>query len=166
MANHLGLGQTTVKYWLKKHGLSTQFKMYNKGASMINGDMVATHKICPKCEIEKTIDNFYVVKRGEGKRYNGYCKMCNNFVCANRHRSVKTKMIEYKGSKCERCSLKLKDSHYSVFEFHHVNKEEKDPKFSRIKCWSWEKIIKELERCMLVCANCHRIIHWDNNQLK
>jgi predicted HNH restriction endonuclease len=68
-------------------------------------------------------------------------------------------MINYKGGKCERCPLKLEDSHYSVFEFHHTNPKEKDINFKRIKMFKWGKIKNEIDKCMLVCSNCHRIIH-------
>ena len=72
---------------------------------------------------------------------------------------VKLKMIEYKGGQCNRCNLKLENTHYSVFEFHHRNPEEKDVNFAKIKYQKWDVIQKEIDKCDLLCANCHRITH-------
>ena len=72
-------------------------------------------------------------------------------------------MIDYKGGKCCKCDLHIKNSHYAVFEFHHINPKEKDIKFIKIKYRKWEYIIEELKKCILVCSNCHRIIHAELN---
>lgn len=68
-------------------------------------------------------------------------------------------MVKYKGGECERCKLKLEDTHYSVFDFHHINSEEKDPNFGKIKFQKWEVIKEEIDKCQLLCSNCHRITH-------
>jgi hypothetical protein len=68
-------------------------------------------------------------------------------------------MIEYKGGQCERCRLNLNDTHYAVFDFHHIDPSEKDDNFKKIKFQKWEKIKQEIDKCMLVCSNCHREIH-------
>ena len=70
-------------------------------------------------------------------------------------------MIEYKGGKCEHCPLELKDSHPAVFDFHHLDSDEKDLNFNGVKGWKWERIIVELDKCSLLCSNCHRIEHYE-----
>lgn len=76
-------------------------------------------------------------------------------------------MIEHKGGECEHCYLKLKNSHPAVYDFHHMDPNEKDINFSSVKYWKWGKIVDELNKCNLLCSNCHRIEHarLDNNGL-
>lgn len=73
-----------------------------------------------------------------------------------RRRVLKLKAIELMGSKCMVCGY---DKHQGVLEFHHVNAATKSfgistGGFSR----SWTSIYAELQKCILVCANCHREI--------
>jgi predicted HNH restriction endonuclease len=88
-----------------------------------------------------------------------YCKSCFNKRCVIRWIKRKIEAINLKGGKCENCGLQLQDSHYSVFEFHHRNPIEKDNDWSKLRTMSWSKIQKELDKCALLCANCHRIVH-------
>ena len=48
-----------------------------------------------------------------------------------------------------------------VMDFHHRNESEKDLFFesSRMKLWSIKRIDEELDKCVVLCANCHRIRH-------
>ncbi len=68
----------------------------------------------------------------------------------------KQKAIEYLGGKCMHCGGKF---HPSVYDFHHVNPSEKEGLLSKILGASWIKIQKELDKCILLCANCHRLEH-------
>ncbi len=68
--------------------------------------------------------------------------------------------IEYKGYKCEVCGYgKCSDA----LEFHHVNSSEKDFSISeKGYTRSWAKVKEELDKCMILCANCHRELHAKN----
>lgn len=147
----LKLSHTAVRYWLKKLNLKTKTEYKNK-IKIIDG-----FKICNKCNLNKPLDDFY--KKTNKKHYSPKCKKCANKYYGNRIKDVKIKMIEYKGGECERCELKLKDSHYSVFDFHHLDPKTKDVKFDKIKFRKWEVIQKEIDKCALLCSNCHRITH-------
>ncbi|MDD4989481.1 MAG: hypothetical protein PHS53_05195 [Candidatus Pacebacteria bacterium] len=73
---------------------------------------------------------------------------------AKRRRKIKVMAIEYKGGKCQICGY---DRFPGVLELHHLNKAEKsfgigDKGYTR----SWEKVKAELDKCILLCANCHR----------
>lgn len=69
---------------------------------------------------------------------------------------TKEKAVEYKGGKCVKCGY---DKCVKALEFHHLDPNEKDFGIS-INCnRAWEKIKIELDKCILVCANCHREIH-------
>lgn len=77
----------------------------------------------------------------------------------NWRKRLKVKAVEYKGGKCmyNNCGY---NKCISALEFHHLNPNEKDFSLSeRGNCVSWEKVKVELDKCILVCANCHREIH-------
>ena len=71
--------------------------------------------------------------------------------------------VEYKGSKCMVCGY---NRCIEALEFHHNNSTEKDFSISeKGYTRSWAKVKEELDKCMLLCANCHREIHAQQAQL-
>ena len=70
-------------------------------------------------------------------------------------KNVKMKMVEYKGGKCEICGY---NKCIEALEFHHINPKEKDFNISG-GTKSFNSLKSELDKCILVCANCHREIH-------
>lgn len=66
----------------------------------------------------------------------------------------KTTLIEQKGGCCERCGYKKSRR---VLTFHHENPSEKKFGFSINELWSrtWTSILEEVEKCTLLCMNCH-----------
>jgi hypothetical protein len=75
------------------------------------------------------------------------------YVVAHRRR-LKDRAIEYKGGRCQLCSYAKCNG---ALEFHHVNKATKRfglAKNGRIR--SWTLIRAELDKCILICSNCHR----------
>ncbi len=115
-------------------------------------------KKCTRCKIEKPTYDFYPQKT-HNKGVMSFCKSCFNKLCIQRWIQRKIDTINYKGSQCYRCKLHIDNSHYAVFEFHHRDPSIKDVSWNKLRLKSWEKIFLELEKCDLVCANCHRIIH-------
>ena len=79
----------------------------------------------------------------------------------DRKRANKQKAIEYMGSKCEDCG---QEYHHSVYEFHHVDPSEKDKSIGHLRSHSWERIKEELDKCVMLCANCHRVRHWREDE--
>jgi DNA-binding CsgD family transcriptional regulator len=71
-----------------------------------------------------------------------------------RHK-LKEMSVNYKGGCCEICGY---DKCINALEFHHKDPKEKDFSPSG-KSYSWERVKNEIEKCILVCANCHREIH-------
>jgi hypothetical protein len=65
--------------------------------------------------------------------------------------------IDYKGGKCQICGY---NKCLDVLEFHHLNTSEKDFGISQKGYTrSWIKVKIELDKCVMLCANCHREIH-------
>jgi predicted HNH restriction endonuclease len=112
-------------------------------------------KHCKRCDTEKTSDEFY--RRRKGKDLSPYCKSCSNQVTVERQRKFKRKCIDYKGGKCEVCGY---DKCESALEFHHREPEQKDFSVSKSRLTSFsDKVTAELDKCALLCANCHREVH-------
>jgi uridine phosphorylase len=109
-------------------------------------------KICSDCKKTLSKDNFYK----KGLRLQSKCKKCHNKYCIKRWTNRKVEAIEYMGTYCLDCN---KSYHYSVFEFHHLIPYEKDMSWIKMRLTSKDKMKKELDKCVLLCANCHRTRH-------
>jgi len=112
-------------------------------------------KKCSRCDV--------VLVPGENiteYRYNDRerrCRDCMQSERVEKTRGLKQKAIEYKGGKCEDCGGVF---HRRAYDFHHLNPEEKEGKLTQMfRSRKWEYILPELDKCVLLCANCHRIRH-------
>jgi len=76
----------------------------------------------------------------------------------NRRRKVREMALEYKGGKCQICGY---DKCLAALDFHHIDPTQKDFGISaKGYTRSWEKVKLEVDKCVLICANCHREIHY------
>lgn len=76
---------------------------------------------------------------------------------AKRRRRLKQMVVEYKGGKCSLCGY---NRCISAFDLHHLDEGTKEFGLStRGLTRSWVKLKAEADKCILVCANCHREIH-------
>lgn len=71
----------------------------------------------------------------------------------------KKKAIDYKGGRCARCGY---DRYYGALHFHHVDPKIKDVSWNKLRLRSWDKITEELDKCEILCANCHAEEHLSN----
>ena len=82
---------------------------------------------------------------------------------SRRRKKLREMAREYKGGKCILCGYKKSQR---ALSFHHLNPKEKDFDLSsRGLTRSWERIKKEIDKCVLLCANCHMEIHEGITQL-
>lgn len=100
------------------------------------------------------------------------CRFCNRplrnarqNVCApcsvtRSQRRRKIRAVQYYGGKCIRCGY---DKCPAVLTFDHRDPTIKEvaPSYAILK-WSWDKTKKELDKCDLLCANCHGERHYGN----
>jgi predicted transcriptional regulator len=68
----------------------------------------------------------------------------------------KTTAAAERNNTCQRCGLQSKI--LSVFDFHHLDPASKNRDFASIRTWTQYR--EELQKCVMLCSNCHRIIHW------
>lgn len=82
---------------------------------------------------------------------------------AKRRKKVREMAINYKGGRCMLCGYK---KCIQALEFHHLDTSRKDFSISdKGYARSWEKVKDEIEKCILICANCHRELHAGIKQL-
>lgn len=74
-------------------------------------------------------------------------------------RSIKEKAVLAFGGKCELCGY---SACVAALEFHHLDPSKKEFHFSHViaKPKNIKKVQEELNKCALVCSNCHKEIHF------
>ena len=84
-----------------------------------------------------------------------HCKKCHS---KGNHRvtvETRNRAIEYLGGKCQLCGF---NRWSGALEFHHRDPSTKDPAlFRRLK--NFENLKPELDKCILLCSNCHQEEH-------
>jgi hypothetical protein len=83
-------------------------------------------------------------------------KLCAACVSKQRRRNLKLKAVAYKGGKCRKCGYY---KCVGAMDFHHLNPNEKEFTISG-NSGKWENIKKELDKCELLCKNCHAERHY------
>lgn len=117
---------------------------------------IPDRKICNVCHIEYPIENFN--KNSTGRYYRPSCRDCFNRMTKDRQNAIKQKSVDYKGGKCSICGY---SKCLTALEFHHLDPKEKDINISKINSIDLSKYISELDKCVLLCSNCHREIHFN-----
>lgn len=131
------------------------------------------NKFCSKCKEEKDINNFRLNKRRKDG-HQSWCKECHSkrekqvwgnskerrdkVLKENKNRRVRNKKFIYdylSNHPCEKCG----ESNPIVLTFHHINPSNKKNDISALSCgcYSIKLITKEIEKCQVLCANCHCI---------
>lgn len=81
------------------------------------------------------------------------CKKCRSEAVTKARQRRKLELVELLGGCCEICGY---GRCVGALHFHHL-----DPKTKRYSiaqkgaCRSWEDMVEEIDKCILVCANCH-----------
>lgn len=85
------------------------------------------------------------------------CKKCRVEAVLKRRSKIKEMAVQYKGGKCCICGY---NKYIGALEFHHLDPNQKDFGIgSKGYTRSSDKVKEELDKCICVCANCHREIH-------
>lgn len=89
------------------------------------------------------------------------CKKCE-YVYSRRYLdNLKLKVMEYAGNKCQECGY---NKCFRALHFHHIDPKTKEfaifegrPGFKKTR--NWGKLKSEIDKCILLCANCHMQLH-------
>lgn len=83
----------------------------------------------------------------------------NKELVAAYRRKIKTMAIIYKGGECIICGY---SRYHSALDFHHINPENKNFQISSGNTYAWSTVKDELDKCVLLCKNCHSELHGEN----
>ena len=126
--------------------------------------MTEHFRTCRHCNQSKRLSEFANAGRSNGVQYRRWlCVKCYSKRKYEVRINNRKKLDEYRGGlKCQQCGI---DDH-RVMEFHHRDPSKKDNSISSMLTHSWKRIVREIEKCDVLCANCHRILHYEERESK
>jgi transposase len=141
IAETVGLSKTTVRHWLREHGLQTQWAARRQASKNHQPRLMLR---CPR----HGTTPFRRRTRG------GYrCAKCRAEAVSRRRRRVKQLLVDEAGGHCVVCGY---DRCVAALEFHHLVPADKRFSLShRGVARSLAKARSEASKCALLCANCH-----------
>lgn len=111
------------------------------------------------CNRTLPLTDFCETKKG-GRH--SYCRACDRQRQRDRHRDLKKEAVLYRGGKCNICGY---SRCISALDFHHLDPSQKDFTVSVKKGTLDAEMKLELDKCVLLCSNCHREVHAGLTQL-
>ncbi|MDD3412373.1 MAG: hypothetical protein PHY47_00045 [Lachnospiraceae bacterium] len=74
---------------------------------------------------------------------------------------IKSDFILDKGGECSHCKIKYNFKNAAIFDFHHIDPKEKEYNLGQgtVNKIKLSVLKEELKKCILICSNCHRLIH-------
>ena len=133
-----------------------------------------THRECGKCATMRGVDEFYpsVLKTGRG----AWCKDCTRLYYRDLHasrpglhaeiqrkqRRRKRDFVRSFKKECQQCG----EDHPAVLDLHHLDPAVKEfnVSWAAANNRSLDKLEAEIAKCVVLCANCHRKLHWEESQ--
>lgn len=95
------------------------------------------------------------------------CKKCEYFYSRRYLENIKLKAVKYGGGECQKCGY---DKCWRAFNFHHIDPSKKNfgifesrPGFKKVR--NWEMLRSEIDKCIMLCANCHAEIHANDDRI-
>ena len=152
---------------MRTRELQRKEKTISSGFHYFNNTKLAKNGIkgCKMCGIIKFTDEFYTSSHH-------FCILCSRIRARKKHTCVQKKLrhrrsvlIKIFDQECKDCGLI--SSIDSIYDFHHT-----DPATMSFRLTvknmskSWEDILKEAMKCVLLCSNCHRVRHYNLSRLK
>jgi protein-arginine kinase activator protein McsA len=92
------------------------------------------------------------------KKGRSRCGSCNTKIRRFRTKYAAIKLL---GGKCQRCGW---HGNQAALQFHHKNPDVKEFIIGSVANKSWDSIKTEMQKCILLCANCHMIEHSSKNE--
>jgi hypothetical protein len=123
--------------------------------------------ICRTCNKDKHISKFRIEK-GRTK-HRSQCKKCDTAESVKRQRAIRKVWQQYLkeqfGTVCPHCGFGPYPENAPAFDLHHLDASQKEFNFN-VKLASVvytspkaEEVKDEINKCILLCSNCHRLLH-------
>ena len=141
ISEYFQIGRSTVLKYLKQLGLKSKSKIGSNNTRQRK--YICKH--CGETDKNKFVDWCYTL-----------CKSCNNIRSSKYVVQRKLDCIKYKGGKCSICGY---NKYYGALEFHHLDPNIKENGKQAITNIKKEFLYEELDKCVLLCSNCHREVH-------
>lgn len=128
---------------------------------------------CRTCGIDKRVEDYHRSRR-KSRPVQWDCKPCKKEhdrvryttdprkkeLNSRRKREFKDRLDEIKSRQgCKYCDEKDP----CCLDFHHINQSLKVFEISRHGSMAWKSVVAEVEKCEVLCANCHRKLHAGRN---
>jgi hypothetical protein len=140
IAAHLGVSQTTVRYWLGRFGLRTNAR----SPAPIDGCEIGEAEL--ECPIHGLTPFVITANRRR-------CKLCRQEQVSRRRRRMKQLLVEEAGGACLLCGY---DRCVAALQFHHVDPSTKEFALAMFGLSrSLQRMRAEAAKCVLLCGNCH-----------
>jgi len=129
------------------------------------------NKKCTKCKETKPKTEFHKQRTKSKDGFKSWCKSCskvydsnwfkNNKERKNKISNIRRKKITEEIRKFKQdlgCSV-CDENDPICLELHHLDPSEKEMNISDMKTHSIERIKKEMDKCVVLCSNCHKKVH-------
>jgi hypothetical protein len=128
----------------------------------------SSYKTCSKCKVSKPVSEFNFRNTAAGM-YQSYCKECGKRLTRSHYRNNKRQyldrnvrsymkrrelMRQIKSRACADCGIQYP---FYVMDFDHREGETKEYELNRVDRMTTRALLREIEKCDVVCANCHRV---------
>jgi excisionase family DNA binding protein len=144
IAERLGFSQSTVRHWLRCHGLRTHRARRPDSNGTRGQDPDRKMMVCARHG--ETL--FWLEARGIYR-----CLRCRSEAVGRRRRKLKAILVADAGGRCSRCGY---DRYIGALQFHHRDGQTKEFGLAdRGLTRSLEAVREEARKCILLCANCH-----------
>lgn len=133
---HYKVNQSVIWKWMKQYDIASPRSRFRKTSGQTTG------YLCRCGETDPALFTATCPYR---------CRKCGAVKSKERRQRMKRVITTVMGGECRNCGYKAAIASLTL---HHVGIG-KDPDANRITAWPWAKVLSELLKCVLLCANCH-----------
>ena len=118
-------------------------------------------RTCKRCGTVHPLTDFPQAGKVKGVQYYRHlCTSCYSKQKLDESKLRMEKFREYKKTlKCNRCGY----DDYRALQFHHTDDNKEGTPSIIARGRSWANVMEELNKCEVLCANCHQIEHYNGN---
>jgi hypothetical protein len=108
------------------------------------------------------------VRKQKNRQYQAtYYEKNKATVIATTKKSVKKYKDQWREYKATLACVKCGQNHPATFDFHHIDSSTKEVSVNRlVKYRAFKRAMEEVKKCLVLCANCHRIHHHEERENK